>query len=51
MTETIEMYKQIERERLTEKKVRDLDACEIVEWIHKLEDQIERLEKTIEEKP
>ena len=38
----------IQRERITEEKVRAMDAAEIVEWVHKLEDQIEELELTVE---
>lgn len=34
---------QIKRERLTEETVRGLDVHEIIEWIHSLEDEIERL--------
>ena len=34
---------QIRRQRITEEKVRKLDAYEIVDWIHFLEDEIEEL--------
>jgi len=35
---------QIVRERQTEEKIRSLDACEVVAWIHDLEDRIQALE-------
>ena len=37
---------QVKRERRTEEKVRALDAADIVEWIHRLEDEITDLEET-----
>lgn len=38
------IYDKVVRESKTEKKVREMDAHEIVEWIHTLEDKIENLE-------
>jgi len=40
-----ELLKEIMRERETEEKVRALDACDIVQWIHRLEDEIKQLEE------
>lgn len=37
----------VKREHKTEQEVRAKDACDIVEWIHGLEDQIETLEEKI----
>lgn len=44
----------VARERETEEKVRSMDAHEIVEWIHDLEDMIEEYEELygiLEEEP
>ena len=38
----------VKRESATEMKVRAMDAHEIVEWIHRLEDEIEKLEEGAE---
>ncbi len=39
-----QLMAQVKREHATEMKVRSMDAHEIVEWIHRLEDEIEALE-------
>ena len=41
-------WKQVARERTTEELVRKLDAYEIVEWIHRLEDEAESREAEVE---
>lgn len=44
MPNYIQLAAQARRETYTEAKVRAMDAYEIVEWIHRLEDEIEELE-------
>ena len=39
-----QLMAQVKREHATETKVRAMDAHEIVEWVHRLEDEIEALE-------
>jgi len=42
------LLRQIRREQETEERVRCMDAADIVEWIHELEDKIESLEEDLE---
>ena len=40
----LQLMAQVKREGSTETKVRAMDAHDVVEWIHRLEDEIEALE-------
>lgn len=42
-------YRAIQRESATEKKVRSMDADEIVDWIRGLEDRLDRVDDAISE--
>jgi len=42
------MMRKIQRERETERQVRDMDAGEIVDWVHGLEDKVQGLEAEVE---
>ena len=44
MTDYLKLMAEVRRENNTEKKVRALDAHQIVAWIHDLEDRVEHLE-------
>lgn len=46
----LEEMKKVKRKSATETLVETMDAYEIVEWIHKLEDEITVLEETRKEK-
>ena len=41
----LKLAAEVQRETVTERMVRALDAHEIVAWIHRLEDEIEALEE------
>jgi hypothetical protein len=47
MSDYAEKVRQIQRERVTEEKVRAKDASEIVDWVHALEDKVEALREGI----
>ena len=44
----MDMMRKIQRERETERQVRDMDAGEIVDWVHGLEDKVEELAAEVE---
>ena len=43
------MIEAIRRERETENTIRSMDIGEIVEWVHNLEDEIEKLSNEIQQ--
>ena len=47
MSDYAEKVRQIQRERVTEEKVRAKDASEIVDWVHALEDKVEALREAL----
>ena len=49
MSDYLDSLLNVQRERKTEERIRQLDTCEIVTEIHGLEDEIEQLESKLEE--
>ena len=47
MTDHEDIYTVIRRERETETKIRSMDVSDIVELIHRLEDEIDELESML----
>ncbi len=43
MVNYLEIAARVRREQDTERKVRAIDTYEIIEWIHRLEDEVEHL--------